>query len=281
MHSSKQLYNDAVKRINEKYELSEAESIASILLEDSFGVRREHVLLDEKIAIDLAQLELLVRRVLQNEPIQYITGLSHFLGRRFHVRKGTLIPRPETEELVRLILDENKLEKPRILDVGTGSGCIAISLALETEGNVVGLDASEDALRIARENSSTLGGSTNFLQHDILSSNPSISELDILVSNPPYIPQKDKERMHNNVLDYEPHEALFVSNDDPLIFYRRIAEFGRQSLKKNGKLYFELHEEFADEVKSLVETLDYSEVRIHRDMQGKDRMLSATNSANK
>jgi len=277
MQSAKQIYNETVKRINEKYELSEAKSIAAILLEDSFDVRREDVLLDEGVEIESVHLEELIDRLLQNEPIQYVTGFSHFLGRKFCVRKGVLIPRPETEELVQLIVEDNKVEKPRILDVGTGSGCIAISLALETEGNVVGLDVSADALQIARENSSTLGASTEFLQHDILSSNPSIMGLDILVSNPPYIPERDKDQMHENVLNYEPDVALFVSDDDPLMFYRSIAEFGRKSLIANGKLYFELHEEYADEVKSLVVNLGYSQVRIQEDMQGKKRMLSATN----
>lgn len=278
MHSAKHIFDNIVGKISGKYDYLEARSIASILLEDTFDVRKEDVLLDENVDVDRVRLENCVARLLQNEPIQYVTEQAHFLGRVFKVRKSVLIPRPETEELVRMIVDGNKADSPKILDVGTGSGCIAISLALEVNGKVVGLDVSGDALNIAKENSSALGGSTEFVQQDILNSNPSIAELDILVSNPPYIPEKDKARMHDNVLAFEPNVALFVSDHDPLIFYRRIADFGRQALKVNGKLYFELHEEYANEVKSLIEAMDYSEVKVHPDMQGKSRMLSATNS---
>ncbi|MEP1094925.1 MAG: peptide chain release factor N(5)-glutamine methyltransferase [Cyclobacteriaceae bacterium] len=281
MHSAKQILDDVVGKIGEKYEPMEARNIAAILLEDSFSISKEDILLDEKVAIDLDRLENCVVRLLQNEPIQYVTGQTHFLGRIFKVQKGVLIPRPETEELVRMIVDANIVVNPKILDVGAGSGCIAISLALETHGKAAGLDVSEDALRIAKENSSALGGSIEFILHDILSSNPPISELDILVSNPPYIPERDKKQMHDNVLGFEPKIALFVSDDNPLIFYQRISTFGKGALKPGGKLYFELHEEYADEVKSLVEDLGYSEVIVHKDMQGKNRMLSATNSANR
>jgi len=218
---------------------------------------------------------------LENKPVQYVTGIADFYNRRFRAGQGVLIPRPETEELVALILKERKSAKPRILDIGVGSGCIAITLALEMESDVFGTDVSEAALELANSNAIQLGARVTFLKHDILAEPLTLDSLDILVSNPPYIPNSDKPLMHNNVLEYEPETALFVSDDDPLIFYQRIAEEGRTALREGGRLYFEIHENYGPQVKGLVESMGYTEVEVHLDMQGKDRVLSATNSASK
>ena len=221
-----------------------------------------------------------VTRLLQNEPIQYVTGFADFYGRRFRIQTGALIPRPETEELCKLIILENDLNKPRIMDVGAGSGCIAITLALELNVMVFATELSDKALEVARENSNYLKAKVDLQKSDALNEELPQKELDILVSNPPYIPSIDKVDMHENVLKYEPELALFVSDSDPLIFYREIAEKGLDSLNPEGKLYFEIHERYGNEIAELLSGMGYGKVHIHKDMQGKDRMISATNSTN-
>jgi release factor glutamine methyltransferase len=212
-------------------------------------------------------------RLKRGEPIQYILGTGPFYGREFFVSPATLIPRNETEELVHLIIKENRNAGLKILDIGTGTGCIPISLALEMNNpEVYGVDISEEALQIAQKNAVALGAKVTFSKCDILTKTPEVTELDILVSNPPYIPEQEKSEMHKNVLDFEPELALFVSNDDPLIFYREIAEKGKQLLKPYGKLYFEINEKYGTVVASLIQDLGYSEVRVLKDLNDKERM---------
>ncbi len=279
MKSIKEIWEDTVNKLTDIYEPREAKGVAKILLEDVFGVNQTDFLLNEKKQIDTEELRNYVDKLLKHEPVQYVTGIAHFYGRKFMVEKGVLIPRPETEELVRLIIDQNEIDQPRILDVGIGSGCIAVSLSLELSTKVHGIDISEKALEMASTNSKQLRSECEFSLCNILENDPRINALDILVSNPPYIPIKDKSTMHQNVLEYEPDEALFVPNDDHLKFYSRISAFGRGALKPTGKLYFEIHEEYGEELKQLIQNAGYSNVCIHQDMQGKDRILSATNSA--
>lgn len=281
MESSSQLYNEIVKQLSELYDSSEAKNIGRILLEDCFQISREDLLIDKNITIDMSLLKECINRLMEHEPIQYVTGKCHFFGREFAVEEGVLIPRPETEELVKLIIDENRLEQPSILDIGTGSGCIAISLALELSTEVHALDNSAKALKVAKRNADSLDTNINFIKSDILSDEIDLSELDILVSNPPYIPGSDKSIMHQNVLEFEPEEALFVNDSNPLIFYERIAHLGKQVLKPSGKLYFELHENFAKQVEELVTSFGYHSVTLHKDLQGKNRMLSVINLANR
>jgi len=215
-------------------------------------------------------------RLKKGEPIQYILGKAPFYGHEFLVNSSTLIPRNETEELVHLILKENKSTGLKVLDIGTGTGCIPISLALEMQqAKVYGLDISEEALDVARKNAKQLHTDVIFLKSNILEELPPIEDLDILVSNPPYIPEKGKAEMHPNVLDFEPGLALFVPDQDPLLFYRVIAEKGKKLLKPGGKLYFEIHEEFGAEVLSLLEEKGYVELRLLKDLNGKDRMITA------
>ena len=277
----RQIWEETTNRLEKVYERREAENISYILFEDIFHISKTDFLTREKRDIDRVLLNGYLKRLLDREPIQYVTGKVEFYERLFAVHPGALIPRPETEELVALILKENEIVEPNILEVGVGSGCIAISLALETGGNVIATDISNDAIATAKLNAEDLGAPISLLKHDVLSSKLPVSDLDILVSNPPYIPEVDKRKMDANVLDYEPQEALFVPDEDPLMFYKRIAEEGKKALKKGGKLYFEIHERFGIEMKDLLRSLNYIEVEVHQDMQGKDRMVSATNSTNK
>ncbi|MBN7813625.1 peptide chain release factor N(5)-glutamine methyltransferase [Algoriphagus sp. H41] len=258
------------------YPETEAQSLAAWLIEHHFGLKRidgptllEEEKVPEKLQEDLARLK-------SGEPIQYILGKGPFYGREFLVTSATLIPRNETEELVHLIIKENKAANLRILDIGTGTGCIPISLALEMNSpDVYALDISEPALAIARKNAEVLGANVRFELCDILTQTPTVGKLDILVSNPPYVLESDKSQMHQNVLAHEPWTALFVTDEDPLIFYRVIAEKGRKILKPGGKLYFEIHESKGELVHALLASTGYVDVRILQDLNGKDRMCAA------
>ncbi len=281
MENLRQIWEETSKQLEKVYDRREAESISCILIEDLFGINKVDILTSEPSPFKKEELERYIQRLLQNEPIQYVTGLAHFYGRIFKIKPKTLIPRPETEELCDLILEENTIENPEILEVGVGSGCIGITLALEANGKAYGTDVSNEALEISKLNAHLLEANITFVKSDILTEELPVTDLDILVSNPPYIPEQDKEKMHENVLRYEPDLALFVPNDDPLIFYRSIAERGLYALKKNGKLYFEIHERYGEDVQRLLESLGYKHVIVHKDMQGKERMVSAINSTNK
>lgn len=272
----KQIWQETAKQLEKVYDRREAENISYLLLEDAFGLSKTAILFEEEKEIDSDQLGNYIQRLLQHEPIQYVTGITDFYGRKFHIAPGALIPRPETEELVSLIIKENKVENPKVLDVGVGSGCIAITLALELNARVFGADVSKEAIAIAEKNARELNANVRFYHSNILTENLPESELDILVSNPPYIPHMEFDKMAKNVTDYEPELALFVPDDDPLIFYKRIAEEGLNSLKKGGNLYFEIHEDFGEEVKTYLRKMGYLEVTIHKDMQGKDRIISAS-----
>ncbi|MEQ8906658.1 peptide chain release factor N(5)-glutamine methyltransferase [Ekhidna sp.] len=277
MKNVKQIWQETVKQLEKVYDRREAENITYLLLEDAFSVSKTDILFEAVVEIASDQLNVYIQKLLQHEPIQYVTGIADFYGRRFHIEPGALIPRPETEELVGLILKENQVQNPRILDVGVGSGCIALTLALELDTQVYGTDVSEEAIAIARKNAQQLGAKTQLYHSDILKEDLPESNLDILVSNPPYIPQKEFDLIAQNVTWFEPEMALFVPNRDPILFYKRIADAGLNALKSGGKLYFEIHENFGNEVKTFLENAGYSEVNIHQDMQGKHRMVSALN----
>ena len=204
-----------------------------------------------------------------------MTGVADFYGRKFQISPGALIPRPETEELCDVIIKENKQTNLRILDVGVGSGCISVTLNLELKSKVYGVDISDEAIEIANQNATSLKSSATFLKSDVLSEELPEKDLDILVSNPPYIPMREKVEMSGNVLEYEPALALFVPNDDPILFYKRISKLGLKSLKKEGKLYFEIHENYGKQVTDFLKAVGYLDVILYQDMQGKDRMVSA------
>lgn len=272
-------FSDLVDKFSqalEIYDEQESNSLIHWLLEHHLGLRRVDLMnfLDEKNLPQQFYQDL--ERLKTGEPIQYILGKAPFYGREFYVSPATLIPRNETEELVHLILKENKQPGLKILDVGTGTGCIPISLYLEMNAaELVAMDISADALLVARANAARLQAEVTFFQGNILKELPEVSGLDVLVSNPPYIPEKDKTQMHRNVLDFEPELALFVPNEDPLLFYRQIATCGRSLLKEGGKLYFEIHEDFGAEVRSCLVNLGYSGVRVLKDLNDKDRIVTA------
>ncbi len=215
---------------------------------------------------------------LQNyRPIQYVAGKTWFYGVEIKVQEGVLIPRPETEELVDWVVrDCGKIN--RILDLGTGSGCIALAVKNSLKHlHVSGCDVSREALVMARKNGEYLNLDVNFSEFDVLNWQlyPQKDKFDIIVSNPPYIPHFDREIMHENVLNYEPEIALFVPNANPLIFYKSIAEFSLLNLNKKGKLYLEIHESYGQEVVQLIQELGYINVELRKDIQGKDRMIKA------
>jgi release factor glutamine methyltransferase len=221
----------------------------------------------------------ITKRLINQEPIQYITGIAPFYGYFFQVNPSVLIPRPETEELVYLIHDyikKNKLDAPRILDIGSGSGCIPITLnLLNVDSEILSVDISEEAIKVAISNNSKLGGTVVFEKLDILDENQwnRLGEFDIIVSNPPYIPNQEKSLMSSNVLDHEPHIALFVEDDNPFIFYKKIHDFAERYLKNEGAIFLECNEYNAQEVKSIYESQYVTE--IVNDMQGKERMVVA------
>lgn len=221
----------------------------------------------------------LIERLLTHEPLQYVLGTAHFYGLDLSVTPAVLIPRPETEELVSYIIKENQYAKQlHILDIGTGSGCIAIALGeiLDT-AFVFGLDVSEAALEVAHRNSLKYGQNVQWLQADIFEDKIKIPahSLDIVVSNPPYVLETEKLQMRRNVLDHEPHLALFVPDTDPLLYYKRIAEVGQKLLKPGGKLYFEINEQFADDLVEMLQKQKYKEVKASKDIFDKDRFVSA------
>ena len=262
------------------YSGRELQQIVFELLEH-FGFTRVQAIAypDAKISeTDYQRLQAMLKRLADGEPLQYVLGKEQFMGMPFGVCRDVLIPRPETEELVRLIADRCKVPSPRIVDVGTGSGCIAVSLAKLIEGaQVTAVDVSEAALSVARQNAERNDAQVEFVCADILTDNQLFApqSLDVVVSNPPYVTESDKQQMSPNVLDYEPHLALFVPDADPLLFYRRIASQSAQWLKSGGQLFFEINERFGRETVQLIEKLQFDNVELHRDFYGKDRMVSA------
>ena len=273
MLSINKYWRESVQQLETLYSRSESESIIFRLFEDLFGVSRTDILVDAPTGFDPDHLSSALTRLLQGEPLQHILGKQFFLNRWFNVNKSVLIPRPETEELVRLIVDRSDSDKPRILDVGTGSGCIAVSLALELGAQVFATDVSSEALEVAKQNSTQLGGQVTFVESDVLVENFPVTSLDIVVSNPPYIPNADRAEMHKNVTDYEPETALFVEDHDPLIFYEVIAEKAIENLNQGGALYFEIHEAFAKEVVGILKVAGLKSIGVFKDFQGKNRMV--------
>ncbi len=232
---------------------------------------------ERTIALSDTRIEELCRQLAAAVPVQYILGRSEFYGRSFRVDRRVLIPRPETEELVDWICREERTAR-RLLDVGTGSGAIAVTLALELpDATVSAVDLSADALAVARTNAEALGATVAFRQGDALNGLAELfgdeAHFDLIVSNPPYVPEADKGTMHRNVLDYEPHLALFVPDEDPLRFYRAIARAGRQLLTEGGRLYFEIYSDAAEAMQQMLVEEGYTAVTLRRDLSDKPRMI--------
>ena len=260
------------------YDNREAFTISTYIFEDIFKIyntQSEKTLSKSQVT----QLDEIQNRLLKYEPWQHIVGFADFYGSKFHVSPDVLVPRPETEELVQLILDHVE-PMQTVLDIGTGSGCIPISIKKKYEHLMVfGLDVSEAALEIARKNAELNQVEINWRQADIL--NPkewsrvgANQKFDIIVSNPPYVLESDKSKMHQNVLEFDPELALFVADETPLLFYDAIADFALQYLNANGQLYFEIHQDFGQQTVALLEKKGFTEVKLVKDLFGNDRIVA-------
>lgn len=272
LHIRKSLYS--------LYSAEEVDSFVRWIMEEIAGVPAYHIpimdiVLDENTK---HQIAIAIERLKHFEPIQYIIGKTDFCGYPFFVSPDVLIPRPETEELVQWIVHDYSFRTVSILDIGTGSGCIATSLALKLPlAQVFGADISEKAVAVAKKNAVVNQAKVDWLLLDILSQD-SLSLLpmvDCIVSNPPYIMNQEKKVMDPNVVDYEPHLALFVPDDDPLLFYRRIVFVAKQKLKEAGCLYFEINEKFGEAIVDLLQSENFKQVELHTDYNGKDRFIKA------
>lgn len=261
------------------YDTREINNITDCVLEHLLHTDRTHLLMERSSVLSESvhqQIEAIAMRLHSGEPLQYILGTAPFYGMDLHVSPAVLIPRPETEELVEWILSENDMSPCRVLDMGTGSGCIALALAKNRPSwSVEAIDISNEALDLARKNADENGIKVDFRQQDILQI-PSQQEIyDIIVSNPPYITPSEKEQMHCNVLDFEPHLALFVPEDNPLLFYRSIARFASTALKPGGQLYFEINRQFGQETLTMIQQESTLQPTLRKDISQNDRMIMA------
>lgn len=276
MASRKEILKQIADPLTALYGEREAHSIALIAATELSGVRRSAFLVDPDAPLEIEGLDEVVERLKNGEPVQYVTGRTEFYGREFGVGQGVLIPRPETEELVDWIVHREGGKACVLLDVGTGSGCIAASLKLEMPPvKVFAVDLSEDALRIAQQNFERLGAEVELRRGDALGDLWEVirEPLDVIVSNPPYVPAADLEGMDRNVRDFEPHMALFVPDNDPLLFYRAIARAGQRMLREGGRLYFEIYHAFAGQMRQMLLREGYCEVEVREDLFGKPRMI--------
>ena len=271
------------EQLSSLYTKDEIRAFIRLLLDKVCGIPPHRQLYDKDIKLSDAQVAVLdnsIVRLLKEEPIQYILGETEFLGYTFEVAPGALIPRPETEELVAYIINTHKNKGLKILDIGTGSGCIAVSLAKKiAASDVYAVDVSEKALSVARKNAGDLDANVTFLLHDIFTPLPESLRLprlfDIIVSNPPYVMEWERGVMSRNVLDYEPPGALFVPDDDPLLFYRRIAEVAFEYLAPGGVVYVEINALLGKETATLFNENGFSDVQIICDISQKERFVSA------
>ena len=273
------------------YPESEINSFFNLLAEGILKMKRVDIALNMYAVISgkkYDKFKLAMTRLKCSEPIQYILGSTEFYGLPLTVNEHTLIPRPETEELVELIIKTvnlNAIEKPlNILDIGTGSGCIAIALAKQLpNAKIFALDVSAEALKIAKKNAELNEVEIAFFEADVLTENTWDLEFkdlvfDAIVSNPPYVREQEKAHMHKNVLEFEPDSALFVKDENPLVFYKAITEFAAHNLSQNGKLFFEINEYLGNEMKALLKTHNFQTIELTKDLSGKDRMLKGVRS---
>lgn len=277
----KQYRTQFIKELSPFYDAYEAESFFYLILEDKHKLRQIDLALNHELVFeenDFMIWDELLKQLKKEVPIQYLLGKTHFYGLDFEVNENVLIPRPETEELVEWIINENaspdKNKKIRILDIGTGTGCIAISLAKNLpNAEVFGVDVSKKAIETAKRNAIRNDADVTFMFLDILETEEFTCQFDIIVSNPPYVRNLEKIEIKKNVLDYEPHLALFVEDNDPLIFYRKIASLAQNGLLKNGKLYFEINQYLGKEMIDLLENMNFENVELRKDIYDNDRMI--------
>ena len=266
-----------LSQLAEKFNEREAEQLMRILLEDLFGIDRMQMLMNPNLTIDELQhsrLEKAVGELLHDRPVQYVTGMAEFSDLKFKVDESVLIPRPETEEMVQKIVAQD-IRPKRIWDIGTGSGCIAVSLAKHfADAEVFAFDVSETALRVAESNALLNNVQVNFVHDDVLNPHSEIFSLpvDLVVSNPPYVCEKERKSMENNVLDWEPETALFVPDNDPLLFYRQILHLTAAQLNENGQVWFEINEAFGSEMLDLCRECGFGKAEILKDFAGKARI---------
>ena len=277
-------YRSVKNLLSSVTEESEATAITFLLFEKLAGMDKMKVLMGDEIPKETEnRIMEAANRVAQGEPVQYVIGETDFYGLTFNIAKGALIPRPETEELVEWGINSFNGENAvtgKILDIGTGSGCIAISVAKNTEATVEAWDISDEALSIATDNAKKNDVKVDFRKVDVLNFVPTDNnrgEYSCIFSNPPYICNSESEEMENNVLDYEPHIALFVPDSDPLLFYRKIAEIGKELLMNDGMLFFEINRRFGKETVDMLTRLGYSDIELRQDQFGNDRMVKAIN----
>lgn len=281
-------YEELWQQLLAVYDADEAKAIVRTVLDVRFNLSLTDIYcgkVTQLSAEETSELEKIINRLKIAEPVQYVLGTAEFRGRTFHVAEGVLIPRPETEQLCQwIVADYNRpycgLQPPeplRVLDIGTGSGCIAVTLALDLWNSAVGAwDISSDALLIARENAHRLKANVDFHYQDALDAPADKDLWDIIVSNPPYICDSERGQMDRNVLEYEPSLALFVPDDDPLRFYRAIACYASHALKSYGDIYFEINPIYADDMKAMLVNLQFKNITVNSDQFGKKRFIKAT-----
>lgn len=275
-----EIKNLFLKKLDSLYPETEILSFFYLLLEHHFGTKKIDLALEPELMRkkwpEKRFLEAL-GQLLEERPIQYVVGHAEFAGLKFKVNENVLIPRPETEELVEWMLETIDRRQPlRILDIGTGSGCMPITLSLQIpSAEIHAVDISEKALELARENAQRLGAEVRFFNLDILTVESLAENYDVIVSNPPYVRLSEKNEMRGNVLKHEPDLALFVYDEDPLLFYRKIAALGKSALTENGMLFFEINENLAEPVREALSNLSYQNIEVRKDIYGKNRMIRA------
>jgi release factor glutamine methyltransferase len=278
----KEAESELLNSLSSIYSSGEAAAIAGLVAENLSGFKISERALRTKIALNevqITKLNAIQQRLMHAEPVQYVLNEAWFCGLKLYVNNNVLIPRPETEELIEWIISDCRfpLDALQVLDVGSGSGCIPIAIKRRIrKATVAGCDISIEALKVARRNAENLGAEVEFIEIDFLSPHlwKAFPAFDIVVSNPPYIPESDKTAMHPNVLSFEPQIALFVPDTDPLLFYKALADFGKRHLKPAGSLYMEIHESLGEAVTSLFQAKGYA-TTLKKDMQEKDRMVKA------
>ena len=286
-----QAHNHFLSKLKNIYETREAANITDWIFENVTGFKRLERNSNKNMMLEFAaekKLEKYVAELIQHKPVQYILNEAWFYKMKFYIDEHVLIPRPETEELVHWVLsdirnlkNDSHLHELQILDIGTGSGCIAISIKNELKvPNVFAIDVTDDALKVAQRNANNLHANINFFEIDFLNAKQwqLLDKFDVIVSNPPYIPEIEKEKLAKNVTAFEPGIALFVPDNDPFIFYEKISKFSKSHLKQNGKIYVEVHEEYAKNVKEIFETSGFTST-IKKDIYGKERMIRAVRNS--
>jgi len=276
-------YEEFWRPLTALYDTDEAKAIARLVFDVQYGLTMADIIMGKVETLDHQPLQALQRRLLQGEPVQYVLGIAEFGGLQFHVEPGVLIPRPETYELCQRVIGIEQTacvslrrDPVTILDIGTGSGCIACTLAVELpKAEVTAWDISDDALRIAGGNARRLGAEVRFEKQDIRSAPDDHERWDVIVSNPPYICEREKAQMERHVLDYEPSLALFVPDDDPLLFYRCIGRYATQALKPGGYLLFEVNALYGGAVGNILKDLVFTDVTVYKDQFEKDRFVYA------